>query len=108
MMTLETMRLFVADDISDSAISPLADNLILLGYRREHGTISRTITVVKTRATTHDPSVRTFMIGSMGRPRPDQIAADRCYSPAAGSQLATGSAGPSRQLVPCESTMTSS
>jgi hypothetical protein len=38
----------------------------MLSYQRERDTISRTITVIKTRASRHDPTVRTFVIGPQG------------------------------------------
>ena len=66
LMTSETPRLFGADRISDFAVSPLADNVVMLSYQRERDTISRTIAVMKTRASRHDPTVRTFVIGSQG------------------------------------------
>jgi KaiC/GvpD/RAD55 family RecA-like ATPase len=39
---------------------------VLLSYLREHDTIKRTMTVIKTRATRHDPMVRQFVIGPRG------------------------------------------
>ena len=66
LMTSETPRLFGADRISDFAVSPLADNVVMLSYQRERDTISRTMAVMKTRASRHDPTVRTFVIGSQG------------------------------------------
>jgi hypothetical protein len=38
----------------------------MLSYQRERDTISRTIAVMKTRASRHDPTVRTFVIGPQG------------------------------------------
>jgi hypothetical protein len=38
----------------------------MLGYQRERDTISRTIAVIKTRASRHDPTVRKFVIGPQG------------------------------------------
>jgi hypothetical protein len=38
----------------------------MLSYQRERDTISRTMAVMKTRASRHDPTVRTFVIGSQG------------------------------------------
>jgi hypothetical protein len=38
----------------------------MLGYQREGSTISRTIAVIKTRASRHDPMVRKFAIGPQG------------------------------------------
>lgn len=66
MMTSEIPRLFGTDQISDSAVSPLADNIVMLSYQPERDTIGRTMTVMKTRASRHDPTVRTFVIGSQG------------------------------------------
>ena len=66
LMTSEIPRLFGAEHISQSAVSPLADNIVLLGYQRERDAIGRTITVIKTRASRHDPTVRKFVIGSQG------------------------------------------
>jgi circadian clock protein KaiC len=62
LMTSETSQLFDADRISDSAVSALADNVVMLGYRRDRQTINRTMAVIKTRASPHDPTVRTFVI----------------------------------------------
>jgi circadian clock protein KaiC len=66
LMTSEIPHLFGADNISDSAVSPLADNIVMLSYQQERGMIGRTMTVMKTRASHHDPTVRTFVIGSQG------------------------------------------
>jgi circadian clock protein KaiC len=66
LMTLEIPRLFGADRISNAAVSPLSDNVVMLGYQRERATLSRTIAVIKTRASRHDPTVRTFAIGPEG------------------------------------------
>ncbi len=66
LMTQEIPPLFGTDRITDSAVSPLADNVVMLSYKRERDTISRTIAVIKTRASRHDPAVRTFAIGPHG------------------------------------------
>jgi circadian clock protein KaiC len=66
LMTSEIPYLFGADHISDSAVSPLADNIVMLSYQQERDTIGRTMTVMKTRASRHDPTVRSFAIGSQG------------------------------------------
>ena len=66
MMTSEVPRLFGADHISDFAVSSLADNIVMLGYQRERDTIGRTMAVIKTRASRHDPAVRKFVIGPQG------------------------------------------
>jgi circadian clock protein KaiC len=66
MMTLEVSGLFGADRMSDSAMSPLTDNVVMLGYKRERDTAARTIAIIKTRASRHDPAVREFVIASDG------------------------------------------
>jgi circadian clock protein KaiC len=66
LMTLETPDLFGAVRLSDAAVSPLSDNVVMLSYLREHDTISRTMAVIKTRASRHDPTVRKFVIGPQG------------------------------------------
>jgi circadian clock protein KaiC len=66
LMTSEILHLFGADYISASAVSPLADNIVMLGYQRERDTIGRTMAVIKTRASRHDPTVRKFVIGPQG------------------------------------------
>jgi hypothetical protein len=38
----------------------------MLSYLREHDITARSIAVIKTRATTHDPAVRKFTIGAQG------------------------------------------
>jgi circadian clock protein KaiC len=66
LMTSEIPRLFGADRLSDSAVSSLADNIVMLSYQRERDTINRTMAVIKTRASRHDPTVRKFVIGPEG------------------------------------------
>jgi circadian clock protein KaiC len=66
MMTFEIPQLFGADRLSEAAVSPLADNLVMLSYLRERDVIERTMAVIKTRATVHDPTVRKFTIGPQG------------------------------------------
>jgi circadian clock protein KaiC len=66
LMTSEIPHLFGGQRISDSAISSLADNVVMLGYQLERDTIGRTIAVIKTRASRHDPAVRRFVIGPQG------------------------------------------
>jgi circadian clock protein KaiC len=77
LMTSEISRLFGTDRISDSAISPLSDNVVILGYQQERETISRTIAVIKTRASRHDPGVRKFVIGPQGIVLDDSLPADQ-------------------------------
>src|SRR5215469_13202956 len=92
MMTQEIPALFGADRITDSAVSPLADNVVMLSYRRDRDTTSRTIAVIKTRASRADPTVRTFVIGPRGITLDESsAAADLCRddsgTPASGQGL---------------------
>ena len=66
LMTSEIPRLFGSERISDSEVSTLADNVVMLGYQRERDTIGRTMAVIKTRASRHDPTIRKFVIGPEG------------------------------------------
>src|SRR5262249_35026071 len=66
LMTSEIPRLFGTDRISDSAVSPLADNVVMLTYQRERDTISRAMAVIKTRASRHDPAIHELVIGPQG------------------------------------------
>lgn len=66
MMTYELPELFGVSRISDVAASNLADNVVLLQYRGVTGVLSRTLTVLKTRATDHESGVREFQITADG------------------------------------------
>ena len=64
--TYEIPGLLAAGPLPESAISHLADNVILLSHYRDHATMSRSLAVVKTRASSHDPAMRPFSIGPFG------------------------------------------
>ena len=66
MMTFEVQDLFVAARLSDSAVSHLSDNIVLLSYVREQDSINRVMSVVKSRASHHEPGIRQFLIGHDG------------------------------------------
>ena len=66
LMTLETPQLFGVTHISDVGVSHLSDNVVLLQYVREQSQLSRALTVFKTRASHHDPSIRYFHISPEG------------------------------------------
>jgi circadian clock protein KaiC len=66
MLTFEIPDLFGADRLSEDAVSPLSDNVVLLSYLRDGDLIGRTMSVIKTRASHHDPAVRRFLIGPQG------------------------------------------
>ena len=64
--TYETPDLFSAGRLSQFAVSHLADNTIALTYHRDHRAMSRSLAIVKTRASNHDPAMRQFSIGPDG------------------------------------------
>ena len=87
LMTLEMPDLFGSGRLSDGAISHLSDNVVLLRYVQEQASISRAISVIKTRASHHQPSTCRFEIG------PDGIT---LAEPLAPEQLDAGSPEPGR------------
>jgi circadian clock protein KaiC len=64
--TYETLDLSSSSKLSEFAVSHLADNAIALTYHRDHGATGRSLAVVKTRASNHDPDMRQFSIGHDG------------------------------------------
>jgi circadian clock protein KaiC len=66
LMTLEVPELFESRRISEGGLSHLADNVIVLQYVRGTATVTRTLTVLKTRATRHDHQVRPYEITPQG------------------------------------------
>jgi circadian clock protein KaiC len=67
MMTHEITDLYGATSLTEYGASHLADNVVLLQYRRDDGdTVSRTLSVLKTRASSHDPRIRAFDITATG------------------------------------------
>jgi circadian clock protein KaiC len=91
LMTLEVPSLYGTDRISESAVSSLADNVVLLSYQRAGNTIGRTMAVIKTRASRNDPTDRSFVIGPQG------IVLDELLPAASDSR--PRSAGPARTQV---------
>src|ERR1700747_551392 len=66
LMTFETPDLFRAERISDSPISYLSDNVVLLNYVNDHDSIKRAMSVIKSRAGQHQPGIRQFLISRDG------------------------------------------
>jgi circadian clock protein KaiC len=66
LMTFESPDLFRAERISDSPISYLSDNVVLLNYVDDHDSIKRAMSVIKSRAGQHQPGIRQFLIGRDG------------------------------------------
>ena len=82
--TYETPDLFAAGRLPEFAVSHLADNVITLGYSRDHGAMSRSLAITKARASSHDPATRQFSIG------PDGITIDG-EGPVTGQHCSPGS-----------------
>jgi circadian clock protein KaiC len=66
MMSQEIPALFGISHVSEDGISHLSDNVILLQFVPRDGQLARAVTVLKTRASRHDPEVREFKITPEG------------------------------------------
>ncbi len=66
MLIVEVPNLFQLDRISEHGISHLSDNVILLQYVQEGAELARALTVLKTRAMKHQPTVHRYTITSEG------------------------------------------
>ncbi|MGN6868354.1 MAG: RAD55 family ATPase [Solirubrobacteraceae bacterium] len=77
MMSQEVPALFGASHVSDDGISHLSDNVILLQFVLRDAQLRRAVTVLKTRASRHDPDVREFEITPEGIVLDDRRGATR-------------------------------
>jgi circadian clock protein KaiC len=75
-MTIEIPDLFHVGRLAESGISHLSDNVLLLQYRRAESRLLRTVTILKSRASAHDPEIREFDITPDGIVLGDPIARD--------------------------------
>jgi circadian clock protein KaiC len=75
-MTSELADLFHVGRLAEYGISHLSDNVILLQYLRAETRLRRTVTVLKSRASAHDPEIREFDITPDGIVLGDPIARD--------------------------------
>jgi len=64
--TYEVPELYGLTQLSEHSVSHLADNVVILQYRDSGRTVSRTLTVLKTRSASHDPHIREFQISTNG------------------------------------------
>lgn len=64
--TYETRGPLAAGPLPEFTMSHLADNAIALSHYRDDSALSRSLAVVKTRASSHDPAMRSFTIGPGG------------------------------------------
>ena len=65
-MTSELPDLFHVTRLSEFGISHLSDNVVVLQYVRDDSTVRRVLTVLKTRASRHEPEIREFRIAPEG------------------------------------------
>jgi circadian clock protein KaiC len=65
-MTLELAELFGASRLSEDGLSHVSDNVLVLQYARREERLARVVTVLKTRASRHDASIREFEITDAG------------------------------------------
>ena len=65
-MTSELPDLFRVGRLSEFGVSHLSDNVVLLQYVRDNAVVRRAVTVLKTRASHHQPEIREFTITPEG------------------------------------------
>ncbi len=65
-LTLEASTLFSNESVTERGFSPITDNLIMLRYERSSEGLRSTLTVVKTRGSSHGWGTYTFSIGAGG------------------------------------------
>ncbi|HUE97381.1 MAG TPA: ATPase domain-containing protein [Longimicrobiaceae bacterium] len=79
-MTQEVAELFGVTRLSEFGISHLSDNVVLLQFLRGESRIKRALTVMKTRASGHDPRILEFTITPTGIELGDEFAADQSWA----------------------------
>jgi circadian clock protein KaiC len=75
-MTSELPDLFHTGRLAEFGVSHLSDNVILLQYLRVDSRLLRTVTILKSRTSAHDPEIREFEITSDGIVLGDPIGGD--------------------------------
>jgi circadian clock protein KaiC len=76
-MTQEVGELFGVTRLSEYGISHVSDNVVLLQFLRGESRVRRGVTVMKTRASAHDPQIREFEITSNGFVVGDHFSAEQ-------------------------------
>jgi circadian clock protein KaiC len=66
LMLQELPELYGSSRLADDAVSHLSDNVIVLQYIPDGGHLRRGVTVLKTRASTHEPTTHEFAINDTG------------------------------------------
>ena len=75
-MSSEIPDLFHVGRLAEYGISHLADNVVLLQFLRADARLLRTVTILKSRASAHDPEIREFEITPDGIVLGDPIGGD--------------------------------
>ncbi len=65
-LTLEAPSLVSTELVTERNLSPISDNLLMLRYRHNAGVLEPTLTVIKTRGTSHDRETHLLTIGAGG------------------------------------------
>jgi circadian clock protein KaiC len=76
-MTQEVGELFGITRLSEYGISHVSDNVLLLQFLRGSSRVRRGLTVMKTRASAHDPHIREYEINSNGFVVGDQFSPEQ-------------------------------
>jgi len=78
-MTSEIPDLFHVGRLAEYGISHLSDNVVLLQYLRVDSRLLRTVTILKSRASAHDPEIREYDITPDGIVLGDPVASDQVH-----------------------------
>lgn len=76
-LTMEVPDLFHLTRLSELGVSNMSDNVILLQYLRGESQIKRAVTVLKTRASLHEPEIREYRITANGIEVGEPFAAEQ-------------------------------
>lgn len=76
-MTMEVPDLFHLSRLSETGISNMSDNVVLLQYLRGESKVKRAVTVLKTRSSLHEPEIRQYTITHEGLVVGDPFSSDQ-------------------------------
>ena len=76
-MTLESSDFFGVSQLDEREISHISDNVILLHHVAGDGELTRAITILKTRGSDHDHTVRNFVITAGGMSVGERVPSNR-------------------------------
>jgi circadian clock protein KaiC len=66
LLTLEAASLYSTESVTERALSPIADNLLMARYAKVDDQLAPTLTVIKTRGSAHDRGTYAIAIGKGG------------------------------------------